>query len=151
MKTKLFAVVLAGLAGCLLVAADEGPAEKAKKELDAIQGTWNGVSGEENGMALDKATAEAMQLIIKGDKYTLKIQGNEVEQGTLKLDPSKTPKAVDIKITSGEDKGKDQFGFYEVEKDTLKLNVARPGKERPKDFGAKAGSEASLFVFKKPK
>jgi len=147
MKIKLLAVILAGL----FLAADEGPAEKAKKELDALQGTWNGVSAEENGQPLPKADAEGMQLIIKGDKYTLKLKGEEFEQGTLKLDPAKTPKAIDIKITSGDDKGKDQFGYYELEKDTLKLNVAGPGKQRPKEFGAKAGSEASIFVFKRPK
>lgn len=145
MKMKLFAVVLAGL----LLGADEGPEDKAKKELDALQGTWNGVSAEEQGQAVPKADAEAMQLVIKGDKYTLKIQGNEIEQGTLKVDPAKTPKVIDIKITSGEDKGKEQLGFYEVEKDTLKLNVSKPGKARPKEFGAKG--EASMFVFKKPK
>ncbi len=147
MKTKLMMIVATGL----LMAADDSPADKAKKELEALQGTWNGVSAQENGQAVPEANAKSMQLIIKGDKYTFKLEGREFEQGTLKVDPTKKPKTIDIKITMGDDKGKDQPGYYELEKDTLKICVPSPGKPRPKEFGAKPDSGANLFVFQRPK
>ena len=145
MNTKLLVIVAVGL----FLAADDGPNEKAKQELEALQGTWNGVSAQENGQAVPEANAKAMQFIIKGDSYTFKLNGQEYEQGALKVDPTKKPKTIDIKITKGEDKGKEQLGFYELDKDTLKLCVPAPGKPRPQEFGAKAGSEANVLVFQR--
>src|SRR5262245_31813803 len=117
MKTKLMMIVAAGL----IMAADDGPADKAKKELEALQGTWKGVSSDGEGGAAPKEEAESMEFIIKGGNYTFKVKGAEIEQGTLKVDPSKKPKTIDIKITTGDDKGKEQLGIYELDKDKLKL------------------------------
>lgn len=147
MKTKLLMIVAAGL----FLAADEGPADKAKKEMEALQGTWKGVSAEGNGQTAAKDDAESMELIIKGDKYTFKMRGAAPEEGTLKIDPAKAPKTIDIKIATGEDKGKEQLGLYELDKGKLRLCVSTAGKPRPKEFGAKAGSDLHLFVFQRPK
>jgi hypothetical protein len=47
---------------------------------------------------------------------------------------------------SGDDGG--GKGIYELNGDTLKSCVASPGKERPTEFSAKAGSGHTLRVFK---
>jgi uncharacterized protein (TIGR03067 family) len=145
MKTTLLAFLAAGL----LFAADEAPNEKVKKEIDALQGTWRGVSAQDEGKALDEDTAKKMEIIIKGDKYTFKVAGEEQEQGSIKLDPAAKPKTIDLKITSGMDKGKSQAGVYELEKDTLKICLPPPGKDRPKALEGKGAN--SLYVFKRPK
>ncbi|HZT81083.1 MAG TPA: TIGR03067 domain-containing protein [Gemmataceae bacterium] len=138
------------LAAALFAAADDKPKDDASaKDVKALQGRWKAVSGVEDGKDFDKETAEALELIVEGDKYTLKVKGEELEQGTLKLDAGKKPKAADIDIAKGEDKGKKQLGVYELSGDTFKLCVSRPGKERPKDLSAKKGSGHSLFVFKR--
>src|SRR5206468_3669680 len=89
----------------------------AKKDVDALQGTWQGVSGEGDGQALPGEVVETYELTISGDKYTLKVKGQDDEQGTLKLDPSKKPAAIDITVTKGEQQGKSQKGVYQVEGD----------------------------------
>jgi uncharacterized protein (TIGR03067 family) len=153
MRQRGWVLVVVGL----LLAADtpkEDPARKelkenpSTKELKSLTGTWMAVSGEENGKEISKDDAKAFELTIKDGKYTLKIMGKEQEQGTITVDPEKKPKTIDIDITSGDDKGKSQKGIYELDGDTLKVCVARPEEERPKEL---AGKAASLWVFKRAK
>lgn len=138
---------LATLGICCLVAvaavrADtEKKGDKAKKTSDKekIQGTWK---------AEDSAGGE---LIVEGDKYTQKV-GDMTEEGTFKLDSSKKPHEIDIKIKTGADENKTQLGIYSIEGDTLKLCVTPAGsKDRPKEFMTKEDSESFLLVFKRAK
>jgi uncharacterized protein (TIGR03067 family) len=89
-------------------------------------------------------------MVVKNEKYTFEI-GDMTETGTLKLDPSKTPATLDIKIADGPDKGKTQLAIYKLDGDTFTLCFARPEQDRPKEFTAKAGSEHAVFVFKRQK
>ncbi len=76
-------------------------------------------------------------------------------KGTFTLDPSKTPKAITMKVTEGrreEDKGKEVRGIYELAGDTLKWCTAPPGsEERPTEFATKAGTRDMLVTLKKEK
>ena len=75
-----------------------------------------------------------------------------IEEGTIKLDPTKKPKAIDFKITKGTDAGKTQVGIYELDKDRFTMCVTTPGLEaRPKEVSAKEGSPNLIFVLKKAK
>jgi uncharacterized protein (TIGR03067 family) len=127
--------VLLPLVCGLLIAADTVKKD-AKADKEKLQGTW-------------KLPEVEGQMVIEGDKYTFKAGGSE-EQGTMKLDPSKTPKTIDIQITEGNDKGKTQLGVYEVDGDTFKLCVGQAGgTDRPTAVEAK--DNAFLFVFKRDK
>ena len=148
MKLRLLAVLALGL---LLAADDKDQADAAKKDLKALEGTWKAVKGEEGGKDVAAGEIRKYELAIKGDKYTLRVNGEEQEQGTLKLDPSKKPKAVDLKITKGEDVGKDQYAVYQVEGDKFMLCFAPVGKDRPKQLKTEAGSEQTLIVFERMK
>jgi uncharacterized protein (TIGR03067 family) len=138
--------LLFALAG-LLMAADT-PTDDAKKDLDKWQGTWVATSGETSGKAFDDATVKSIKFVITGDKYTFAIN-NENEEGTIKLDSSKSPKAFDVQITEGSSKGKSQQGIYQLEGDTLKICFAGPGKERPTEMSTKEGSDLGMIAFKK--
>ncbi len=146
MKWQLPMILAVGM--CL--AADDPKDDAAKKELDMLQGTWTTLSIEEDGKALPAEKLKGSEMVIKGDKYTFKL-GDMSEEGTLKLDPAKKPKTVDISITSGQDKGKKQLGLYELSAESFKLCVTRPELERPKGIAAKEGSENILFTFKRAK
>ena len=135
----------------LLAAGAPSKDDLAKKDLDAMKGTWKATGGEEDGKPIPEDLAKKFTLTVDGDKYTFTIQDMSEEQGTIKIDPSQKPRAIDVMIMSGEDKGKSQYGVYEVEGDTLKLCFATPGKERPKALAAKEGSMHSLFIFKRQK
>jgi uncharacterized protein (TIGR03067 family) len=146
MKARGWAVL--GLA-LLLAAGAPSKDELAKKDLDAMKGSWQAVGGEEDGKPVKEEDARKFKLAVDGDKYTFSVEGMPDEKGTLKLDPGQKPKAVDVLITTGDDKGKTQLGVYDVEGDTLKLCFVPPGVERPKALAAKEGSMSSLFIFKR--
>jgi uncharacterized protein (TIGR03067 family) len=74
-----------------------------------------------------------------------------IAEATVKLDPTNKPKAIDVTFTAGEKKGKTVLGIYEIEPDTFRVCVARPGDRRPADFSAKVGSGRTLLVYKRQK
>jgi len=137
------AVLLLPLAGLLPAADDTG-----KAELGKLKGTWQRVSAEVNGKKANPMELEKTFLIIEGDRYTLQTPDG-VRKGTLKIDPSKSPKQIDIVSAGGPNKGKTLHGIYELKGATLRYCVAEPGKDRPTEFTGKAGSGCGLFVSKR--
>jgi len=141
------------LAVGVLLAAD-APKDDAKKDQQALQGTWTLVSAEQGGK---DQTEEAKEhtLTFEGDTFSVK-KGDEVKvKGTFKVDPSKKPRAIDMKITEAkkeQDNGKELHGIYELTKDGLKWCTDEPGGEdRPTEFAAKEGTKHMLVTFKKDK
>jgi uncharacterized protein (TIGR03067 family) len=149
MKTRCLAL----LAVCLTLAADD-PKDAKKKALDQLQGTWTASGVEFNGEKVEADIVKNLALVIDGDKMAIKGDSAEVEKygkATLKIDPTTTPKTIDISITGGAEKGTTFEGIYEVDKDELKLCVKLGGKERPAKFESKAGTQDVLAVFKREK
>jgi uncharacterized protein (TIGR03067 family) len=145
MTWQWFAVV----AGSLLWAVDTSK-EESKKALDPLQGTWVATGGEQEGNPFPEAGLKNMKLVVSGDQYTFTSDSPE-EKGVLKPDPSKSPKALDIDIKEGEQKGQSQKAIYELDGDTLKICFTQPGNDRPSEMAAKAGSKCVMIVFKKEK
>ncbi len=81
----------------------------------------------------------AMRIIFKGSSITFAAQSDkQTARGTYKVDSSKNPKTMDIKINNGNTEVI-TLVIYERHGDTLKLchflgKIA--GEERPKEFGA---------------
>jgi uncharacterized protein (TIGR03067 family) len=137
-------LVLGVLLAALAFAADKG------KDLDKLQGTWSRVSEEKNGKKTAEDDLKKIRLTIKGDSYSLD-DGKEKRTGTLKLDQTKAPKAIDIIAAEGPNKGKTLKGIYKIEDDTFTYCVAQPDKDRPTEFSAKEGSGHALLVNKREK
>jgi uncharacterized protein (TIGR03067 family) len=130
-----------------------GAGDAARKDLDAFKGVWTVVSAERDGK---KMTAEQLEGIhVKLDttgKVAVQKGDKTLFEGTIKLDPSKKPKAIDTTQTSeGEFKGKTTQGIYELSGNTLKVCSAEPGKDRPKTFSAEAGSGQFYRVYERAK
>ena len=134
--------------GLLIGAA--GPNE-AKKELQTFQGTWVLVSAERDGKK--QAEGKGIKLQIMGNKYSLTQESSAVigHKGTFSLDPAKNPKATDVTVTEGPDKGKTFLGIYELSSDDYKVCFAPAGKDRPTEFSSKPGSGNILQVWKREK
>jgi uncharacterized protein (TIGR03067 family) len=66
-----------------------------------------------------------------------------------KLDTSRKPRTIDTEQIVGEHRGKILQGIYELNGDTLRVCLAPPGKERPTEFSARAGSGNSLAVYRR--
>jgi uncharacterized protein (TIGR03067 family) len=135
----------------LLIAAAGPQDDAAKKELKTFQGTWVLVSAQRDGKK--ESDEKAIKLIITDNKYSLTQESSAVigHRGTFLLDPAKKPKATDVTVTEGPDKGKTFLGIYELSSDDYKVCFAPASKERPTEFSSKPGSGNLLQVWKREK
>ena len=56
-------------------------------------------------------------MTLKGKEFTSTVQGNTTH-GTFKIDPTLSPKTIDITFTDGPGKDNTQKGIYELDGDT---------------------------------
>ena len=146
MSVRVLLVLSAGLG--LLGSAAGGDRDAAQKELDGFQGEWTLVSATRDGKDMPAERVNGYQNTVKGDKFTINAEGKTAEEGTMKLDPGKKPKEVELILAGGD---KTALGIYELSGDTYKLCYAPPGKDRPKEFGAKEGTGYTLSVWQRKK
>jgi uncharacterized protein (TIGR03067 family) len=121
-----------------------------EKELKKFQGTWTFESVEAGGKKLPADQFKGITLTFEGDKYAVKKGDEVVEAATQKLDPSKSPKTLDAKVTDGPNKGAVILGIYEISGDTLKVCFDPEGKKRPTEFKGESGAQ-TLVVHKRVK
>jgi uncharacterized protein (TIGR03067 family) len=103
---------------------------------------------------VDGKTDDALEgavRVVEGDKFTIKVGDKAMRAATMKLDPSKKPKWIDITFTDGPEKGKTRLGIYMLDGDTHKICYGDLGKERPTEFVSKPGTGHRLVVFKRAK
>jgi len=131
-----------------------GREDAAKKELVKLEGAWQLVRGEEGGEPVSEYAVKNLAVIVKGDRLTFKNIAPLTDQAstlTIKIDPSTTPKCIDLKVEAGSLKGTVLEGIYENKADELRLCLlfANGTRNRPVDFEAKAGSNRLLLVLKR--
>jgi len=132
-----------------IVGADNKDA--AMKEYAKFEGVWRFALVEVEGVKQPDAPFETNKLIISKDGGFTIVQGPKITQGTLKLDPTKTPKHYDFTVTEGPDKGLTALGIYELDGDTYKICLPLRNKERPAVLISKPGSGCLFQVFKREK
>ena len=81
MKAKALVI----LTVVLCVAADK-PKDDAKKELEKLQGTWVMAELEVNGELVPEKKLKGTILVIRGDKYIVKVN-DQTHETTITLDP----------------------------------------------------------------
>jgi uncharacterized protein (TIGR03067 family) len=119
-----------------------------QSELRRFEATWRFGSIEIEGRLVPEETFKEDSLVLKGKKYTMTVQG-KTTSGTFKIDPTASPKAIDITITDGPDKDKTAKGIYELTDDTQTICMAAPGKPRPTEFVSKPDSGLILQVLRR--
>src|SRR5438093_12446635 len=103
------AVGFTGFGGSGTLADDKADLEK---EVRKFQGTWTFESSETGGKELPAGELKGLILTFEDDKHTVK-KGDEVLQvGTQKLDPSKSPKTIDVTMTEGQNRRMVLRGLY---------------------------------------
>lgn len=131
---RLFALI----AVTLLTAADAQD-DAAKKNLEKFQGNWHLISAERDGKKTPQEDAKKITLTIQGNKFVLRKDAVIISEGTMTLDTTKKPRAVDETITTGPNKGKVFLAIYEIDDEQHKICFAAAGKERPTAFSSSNG------------
>lgn len=131
-------LTLALIASGLTVTAQSAQGDP-KKDLERFQGKWKVATF--NGEAVPADMGE-FALVINGDKYQQILGGEITEEGTIKVDVSKTPMWIDLSILTGSDAGAQQPGVVTITGDSMTLGLAVPGgTKRPASMDA-----AELYV-----
>ena len=115
-----------------------------RQETKTIEGRWRLESVEENGKPVDLGEHRP-RWVIKGN--TVQYGGDPLAE--LKLDPSSSPKCIDLNWTKPK---RSYEGIYSLDGETLKLCVNRDtegAKDRPQDFATEGKSNLRLLTFKR--
>jgi uncharacterized protein (TIGR03067 family) len=133
-------------------AADDAREAAVAKDLRVLKGNWRLSSKEEDGKKFSEGELKDVIGTIDGSGHvSVRRGGKLINAATVTLDPTKKPKTIDVAFTGGERKGTTALGVYEIEGDTFRVCIARPGDGRPADFSAKAGSGCILVVYQREK
>jgi uncharacterized protein (TIGR03067 family) len=136
------------IAVAVLIAVGAGN-DAAKKDLEKFQGNWQLISAERDGKKTPQEDAKKITLSIQGNKFILRKDGEVISEGTMTLDATKKPKAVDETITTGPNKRKVFSALYEIDDEYHKICFAAAGKERPTAFSS--SNSQLLQVWKREK
>jgi len=124
----------------LLLGADD-PATDAKK----LEGTWKIVTFETSRKQPTEEDLQKGRVVFQDGMMILRGTGKE-EKGTVKLDPTKKPKEMDLAVNDGKETA---LFIYEIDGDNLKLCWRKPGGGRPTTFTGKDNS--GYMVLKREK
>jgi uncharacterized protein (TIGR03067 family) len=125
----------------LLSETDNRLDELARRDQDRLQGTWVFFSG----------TREA-HLEVVGAQFTIRFKNGDSYRGTLSLDPSCKPRAMDLLIVEGPDRhrGKRALAIYALDGDRLIWCPSRPGEtDRPTFFPPNEDTQRLCIVFQR--
>ncbi len=148
-------VITQPMGGHGLPSADAGydVTDAALSDHKAMAGKWFCVSAEKNGNRLTVEQFAEVTLFCDGNGRATVIKRDEVLfSGTFKLDPTKSPKALDATPTPDAAAGSAAivYGIYRVDGDVLTLCSAEPGVlSRPTEFVSAPGSGHFLRKFKR--
>jgi uncharacterized protein (TIGR03067 family) len=119
---------------------------KAPKADKALNGWWKPGSAVMAGKELPSEELKPRYLALSNGKYILN-QGDQVDEGTYKIDESDNPKTISFVVTKGDAKGKTILGIYELNKGSLRICFDVSGKTRPTKFESKPDSQSFLASY----
>jgi uncharacterized protein (TIGR03067 family) len=137
--------------------AEPGEEDAAAKDLAQLQGKWKFVAEDRDGTVRKFRDGEGHVITIRGEfQFWHDADGKLATKESLKLDPSKSPKTIDMTIVFNRlypnAKGLTARGIYQLEGDELK--IATPAElfyGRPKEFTTKKGSHFIVSTYKRVK
>lgn len=125
------------------------------EDMQKLQGVWRGVELEIKGDSFSRESARSLRLRFDKDTFTVEQGGKVTVQGSYRIDPTATPKTIDLTIrdtVQTVNKGALVLGVYVLKKDRLQLCTTKAnGQDRPKKLASKRGTTHTLFTFQKEK
>jgi uncharacterized protein (TIGR03067 family) len=135
--TVLIAVSVASVGLC---------ADPSNENLAALNGRWTSDSAVKAGEAYPDNIRKSIRLVLSKGKYTATV-GEDVDEGTYKIDDSENPKTITFVVTRGPNKGKTIPGIYELDKGGLRICCDMSGKTRPTKFESKPDTQSFLASY----
>jgi uncharacterized protein (TIGR03067 family) len=127
-----------------------------KKELAALEGTWELVGKEFLGKRSTKEQIEELnddRVVLKGDRLTVRNEERKtvLSEAVIRINLKTKPKSVEVTYTAGLSKGETTPAIYEIEGDTLKVCYAMEKEKRPDEFAGKENGKSLLLTYKRVK
>src|SRR5258708_3106482 len=123
---------------------------KTEKDLALLQGVWEQVGVEANGIANppDEYSAGGALATFEGNEFSVVgAEGNLLLKGTFHLDATTIPRQATWIDAMGPDKGKQLPGIYNLSGDNFVfVAAADPRTAQPTDFRTESGQTMRRFV-----
>lgn len=135
-------------AGLLLTsnASEEGP---SLREMERLQGTWQFVTWEAQGVAKPAEEVAEYTAVLKGDLWTVSKGDKIAAQVIFRVDPTKSPKTMDFIDVK---RARNMRGIYSLEGDTLRFCDRDVEKgDRPAKFATTPDSGLVLVTLRRQK
>lgn len=127
----------------------DGPKEKAiREELMRFGGVWKYKSLEMEGKSMPDDAVQGSLMIIQGNRFVNKIP-QQTLAGFFTVDPTATPKTIDVTLKLGRGKQVTHRGIYELSDDTYRVSMKIDSQARPANFETAPGSGNVVQVLKK--
>lgn len=133
-----------------LLCVGDAQQDAVSKDRAAIQGMWAMVSTETEGITHSGEALSVYKIVFVGTQFLGAFHSGPAS-GTFELDVQPAVRAIDLHLSDGSFKGKIQAGIYQLEDDSLKICLNRPGKERPNEFTTAPPSGYEIITFKRVK
>jgi uncharacterized protein (TIGR03067 family) len=117
--------------------------DKTDKALKALQGEWKVEKIVVGGELVPAEKTAKLTFTFKDNQ--LIPSDNPKDTATIKLDPNQKPAWLDVTDRTKET----TLGIYELTEDTLKVCLAKPGADRPKEFASAKESKTAYMVLKR--
>jgi uncharacterized protein (TIGR03067 family) len=133
--------------GTGLVIAFAQTSDEARMKL---QGTWTAIKAERDGKGADDVVGH--RLSFTGNRFEIDSkEGKRLYVGTIQVNQTVNPAAIDFEHAEGALKGRAWKGIYALDGDTLTTcdNAPNLEKPRPAAFEATSGSGYVLITFKR--
>lgn len=118
------------------------------EDIERMQGTWEMMTLEVEGVSQPAEMFTGTRIIIKGDTFA-SVTKEAFYAGSIKLQSRESPKRIDLIFTAGPEQGNISAGIYELEGDDLRICLGFAGVDRPKLFLTRAESGHALETLKR--
>lgn len=145
--TRLSLPWLVALALTPTLAADD--ASTAESERARHRGTWVATSMIRDGESAPAAVVGSIRREVEGDHVAWTRDGKRFAGTRFEVDPSPSPRALDLLPDGGPSRGERLLAIYKFEEETLTICVADVGRPRPVRFEAGPGSRQTLQAFRR--
>jgi uncharacterized protein (TIGR03067 family) len=121
-----------------------------EKDYALFNGVWAFDLVEVNGVKQPGVPFKTHKMIVvSAERRFIVVQGKKITRGVFQMDPTRTPKQIDVTATNNLGKTLTTLAIYELEGDIYRVCSSFRSNERPSEFQSKPGGETVFEVLKR--